>query len=148
MLLLLPVLVLAGGRQLLSTGQADIAVNSLRGDSDSACADARPVVAALATLVDRNVRQVGNNSSIHSLGVEVGIQVFRQLQFDVAIDAAQRDTIEIDLLQPDDDASIDAFEARSSVGTRNLYPAVDPGNFNCTIDVAGRKRAVNTFREE
>src|ERR1051326_8314338 len=118
----------------------NVAVNSVRGDADAAVTDARPVAAMLA-FIDRDVGQIGNDAPVHSARVEVGVDVGRQLQLDVAIDTAQRDAFLIDALDSSENISVDAFETRNAGSFRDVDLAVDTAEFDRAFNLTNDDRS-------
>src|ERR1041384_4002175 len=99
--------------------EADISVDALGGDAGAAGADACPVASPLR-LFDLNVWYLGNNLSIHAARIEVSIHVRRQFQFDIAINAVERNAISIELLQANNHAAVDSLERRPSYSASDL----------------------------
>src|SRR5690242_10589722 len=128
-------------------GQANVAVDSPGSDADAAVTDARPV-AAMAALVDRDVWQVRDDASIHTVRIEVRVQVSRQLQFDVAVDAVQRNAFLLDALHAGENVSVDASERSSAAGARDVHLAVDAAQVNWSVDLTDDDRAVHASSRE
>src|SRR5690242_3824849 len=76
--------------------------------------------------------------------IKVSIEIRTYHQFDVAVDATERESFIVQLFQTYGDVAVDAIKL-CGCSSSYLHSAIDPSNFNRTIDRANSYSTIHTF---
>src|ERR1043166_804869 len=94
--------------------------------------------------VDRNLRQIRRDIPINSVSIEGGINSWRELQFDIPVDTAQRNSVAVELPQGYCDVAVDSLELRSS-RPRNLNSSVNSTDVNRSVQFGDRYCTIDSL---